>query len=132
MLFYCAILFIFLIVAVILIIQLASALGDNIGSNIIGVVSVYDVEDNLTEAARSYVNKYYSSEDLVDYSITVTSDNLIKYNLLDEESLTPTKEKNPCVGYALVKKNDEDVDISSYIKCSSYETDGYQNWRLGD
>jgi ABC-type antimicrobial peptide transport system permease subunit len=128
MLIYCAILLFFLIIAVMLIIQLSSILSD---INITDSVSYSEVEENVSSAAKIYMNKYYTN-DVGTGTITITTDNLLKNNILSESDLTPTDESKTCTGYALVKNDTDGLNISSYIKCSNYETNGYQSWRLGD
>jgi hypothetical protein len=128
MLIYCAILFAFLMVAVVLIIQLSSIL-ENV--NLVDTITYSDIEENVVNASNTYIEKYYK-EDITTGTITITTSNLLKYNILSKKELTPTKEDEACIGYALVKKVDNKLDISSFIKCSDYETNGYQSWRLGD
>jgi hypothetical protein len=129
MIIYCAILFFFLMVAVVLIIQLSSILQN---VNIAGITTYSDIEDNVILAANNYIEKYYK-EEIGTGTITITTDNMLNYKTIKETDLLPTEEDKACSGYALVKKNSDDtLNISSFIKCSNYETVGYQSWRLGD
>lgn len=127
MLIYCGILLFFLIVAIFFIIQLSNSLGDALKDN----VSYTMVEENIEEATASYMELYYK-EDVGTGTITVTTDNLIKYNLLNLSSLKPTEENESCKGYALVKNQNDALVITPYIKCDNYESNGYQSWRLGE
>lgn len=131
MLIYCAILLFFLLIAIFFIVQLSRSLGDTLKDAIAEVVTYSEVEENIKSAAKSYMEKYYH-EEMGTGTITITADNLLKYDMLDEKSLTPTEEKKSCIGYALVKKDNNEQKISSYIKCKDYETNNYQSWRLGE
>ena len=131
MLIWCAILFFFLFLAIFSIIQLSKGLGDSLKESITDKITYSMVEENVENATYMYMEKYYQ-EEIGSGTITVTTDNLIKYDMIHNSSLKPTDENTACRGYALVKKENGSLDISSYISCSDYETKGYQSWRLGE
>lgn len=127
MLIYCAILLFFLILAIFSIVQLSKSLGDSLFSDL----TYSMVEDNVKEATLLYIEEYYEYE-IGAGTITVTTDNLLKYGVIEKSKLKPSEEKESCKGYALVKKQNNELDITSYIKCNKYVTSGYQSWRLGE
>ncbi len=131
MLIYCGILLFFLVIAVFFIVQLSNSLGDAIKSSFSENITYQTVEQNIENATYSYMEKYYQ-EEIGTGTITVTAQNLIKYNILTEELLKPTEEKVSCNGYALVKKENDVLVVSPYINCNNYTTEGYQSWRLGE
>lgn len=106
-------------------------LGDVFKSSIKGNVTYATIENNMKEATLSYMKKYYKEEVGLG-TITITTDNLLKYQMLNESDLV-TSEKDNCKGYALVKKNEEgNLNAESYIQCKNYETKNYQSWRIGE
>ena len=131
MIFYCGILLFFLLIAVFFIVQLSNSLGDIFKDAATGLVTYETIESNIGNATYTYLEKYYK-EDIGTGTIVVTSSNLIKYKIIDESSLRMPEEKNNCKGYSLVKREEGEIVVSPYIKCSNYETKGYQSWRLGD
>lgn len=130
MLILIAVLLTFLLVAVFFITQLSNVLGDSLQS-MHGKITYSDVEDHIKAAATSYMQEFYKQE-IGSGTITVTTDNLLKYEILDASELKPTDEKNSCKGYVLVNKENETLLFTPYITCSGYETKGYQSWRLGE
>lgn len=130
MLILVAVLLSFLLIAVFFIIQLSKDLGDTIQS-INGKVTYNDVESNIKNAAITYFEKYYDAQ-ISNGTITITTNNLLKYKILNNKKLIPTEEDNECKGYVLVYKDNLDTKFDSYIKCEHYETVGYQAWRLGE
>ncbi len=134
MLLYCGILLLFLCIAVFFIIQASKGLEDIGESNNAIVeeeVSYSEIEENVKDASLLYVDAYYE-EGIKTGTITITTDNLKKFNMLSIDDLIPVGEKNSCNGYSLVKNEDNSLVVSAYIKCSNYETNGYQSWRLGE
>ena len=131
MLILCAILLMFLMVAVFFIVQLSDSLGDVFQESIVGGLSYTTVEENIEYATEDYMEKYYEYE-IGTGTITVTVDNLLKYDMIKDINLKPGEEADSCTGYSLVEKKKEKLIINAYIKCSDYETDGYQAWRLGE
>lgn len=89
------------------------------------------IENSLKEATINYFKKYYKDE-IGGGTITVTSSNLIKYHLLSESDMI-TEQKDSCKGYGLIHRNrTNEIEVESFIHCNSYETKGYQSWRLGE
>ena len=127
MLIFIAILLFFLLLIVFVSTQLSSVLENNDSSK----VTYSDVEVNVKNATVTYVNDYYEDE-VSSGTLTITTENLIKYGVLKENQLLPSDEKNSCKGYALVYKELEELVFEPYIKCTNYETRGYQGWRLGE
>ena len=131
MLILCAILIFFLMVAVFFIVQLSESLGDVFQDSIMGQVSYTVVEENIEKATKDYMDKYYEYE-IGTGTITVTVDNLLKYEMIKSINLKPSEEEDSCTGYSLVEKKNSTLVVEAYIKCSNYETNGYQSWRLGE
>jgi len=131
MLIYCGILLFFLMIAIFFIIQLSNSLGDTFKNSITGGITYSMVEENVCNATFGYIEKYYN-EEIGTGTITVSVDNLLKYDMLSKASLKPMDEDNYCNGYALVKNLNDELVIDSYIKCDNYETDNYQAWRIGE
>lgn len=131
MLIYCAIILFFLMISVFFIIQLSNALGDTIKKNVINENTYSDIENIISSAAVDYIEKYYEN-DLSIGTVTVPTKNLLHYNLITESRLVTTPGNDECYGYALVKKEADELTSHSYIKCSNYETNGFQSWRLGE
>ncbi|MCI9280376.1 MAG: hypothetical protein HFJ02_06235 [Bacilli bacterium] len=89
------------------------------------------IENSLKEATLKYFNKYYK-EEIGGGTITVTASNLIKYHLLDDNEMF-TDQKDYCEGYSLIYRNrNNEIEVHPFIHCDSYETKGYQSWRLGE
>lgn len=86
------------------------------------------IEIKLNEKSLEYINSYYKNE-IGTGVITVSTDNLLKYKLITEENLEIANDK--CEGYSLIRKEEEQIVSSSYIKCKEYETAEYQGWRVG-
>ena len=95
------------------------------------VVTYPMIENSLKEATLKYFNKYYK-EEIGGGTITVTASNLIKYHLLDDNEMF-TDQKDYCEGYSLIYRNrNNEIEVHPFIHCDSYETKGYQSWRLGE
>lgn len=131
MLIYMAILIFFFGVAVFFIIQLSEGLGDSFKNNIHGGNTYGNIEENVKESALRYIEQYYETE-VGTGTITVSTSNLIRYQLLSEFDLKTTEKKDSCHGYALIKKENDLLVSSPYITCADYETIDYQSWRIGE
>ena len=81
----------------------------------------YDLEDNLNEATKLYLeNQEYKGNDIY---FTINSETLINSGYL--ENLKDQK-NNICTGYSSVETSiDDTYTIDSYIKCTDYTTNGY-------
>lgn len=110
--------------------QASDGFGDIFKESIKGNITYSTIETNISEKTLVYMKKYYKEEVGLG-TITVTTDNLLKYQMLSESDLI-TSEKDTCKGYALVKKAGGSLQAQSFIKCTNYETKDYQNWRIGD
>lgn len=110
--------------------QASDGFGDIFKENIKGNITYASIENHIEEVTLSYMKKYYKEEVGLG-TITVTIDNLLKYQMLSESDLI-TSEKDICKGYALVKKESGSLQAQSFIKCTNYETKDYQSWRIGD
>ncbi len=110
--------------------QLMEGLGDTFRQNITGNITYSSIEENVEKSALAYMSKYYKNEVGMG-TITIKSSNLIQYGILKESDFV-TSEKDSCYGYALVRRDGEDLMAEPYITCSKYETDHYQSWRLGE
>ncbi len=135
MLLYCGLLLLFLAISVFFIIQASRSLEDISNDkddvkDIESQMSYLKIEENIRDATYLYINTYYKDKINIG-TLKVSTDNLVKYNVLDLNDLKPDSESKNCKGYSLVR-NDDAIIVSSYIKCSNYETNGYQAWRLGE
>lgn len=110
--------------------QASDGFGDIFKESLKGNVTYTTIETNMSEKTLAYMKKYYKEEVGLG-TITVTTDNLLKYQMLNEIDLI-TSEKDTCQGYALVKKNNGTLQAESFIKCNHYETKNYQSWRMGE
>ncbi len=110
--------------------QAREGLGDVFKDSIKGNITYSTIEKNLVEKSLAYIEKYYK-EEIGLGTITVTTGNLLKFQMLNESDLI-TSEKDSCKGYALIKKNNGTLLAESYIKCNNYETKNYQSWRIGE
>ena len=113
-----------LLIATFLIIRFYSSL---VGTN---GTTYAEIESKLSDKALLYINEYYQKE-ITTGVVTVSSTKLLKNELLNAKDLIETENADKCIGYSLIRKNEEEQLISdSYIKCSEYETPGYQSWRI--
>ena len=93
-----------------------------IDSNPINYVSL---EDSMISAAIKYIEITYKNnigEELliVDYPHILEVDSNIK----DKMS------KDNCNGYVEVRKNNENIEYTSFIKCDNYSTDGVKDYYI--
>lgn len=90
-----------------------------------------DVENIIEERAKQYIRDYYK-EEIGNGTITIKVDSLIEKGIMTQKDATPTKSKSACNGYVLVKRDyNEILNYDGYIFCDGYQTEGYQEWRLG-
>ncbi len=131
MIFCCAIILIFLFVAVFFSIQFMNQFGESFKESVTGNVTYATIERNLEYGAEVYINEYYE-EEIGSGTITILKDNLIYYGILKDNDFVTT-EKDSCGGYALVRKSEEGtLRVDSYIKCNDYMTKDFQEWRMGE
>ncbi len=77
-----------------------------------------DVIDTLEEAALRYYDEYYEKGE----EVVITSDRLRKHGYVSLSELKPKDEKSACSGYVEVKNK----EAKAYIRCSNYESNGYE------
>lgn len=91
-----------------------------------------DIEENIQYAALDYYKDFYNSEKITGV-LVLSTDNLIKHELLERKDLIDTSNDDLCKGYAIVKENEnKKIVAEGYIKCSEYITEGYQDWRVNN
>ena len=114
MLIFSAIIFFFVILAVVLINNLYQGLTSELPSAQKNEkkYGYRDVEVNLRDAAKKYVLKTKDTSDLI------ISDELIRNNYLTNKQMRV--EDDECSGYVLVDEN-----YAAFISCDNYETKGY-------
>lgn len=79
-----------------------------------------DMEDNLVEATKKYVEKSFAyPKD--DDELRVSYTQLKESGLIDEISIN----KNECDGYVIVKNNNLVYEYKGYVKCPEYKTKNY-------
>lgn len=130
MLIYCAIIFIAFLFAIYYVSSLTKDLGDAFKNSISDTITYTSIEENMENAAHTYMDKYYKNE-IGSGTITITTDNLITHDILNENDFV-TSNKDTCNGYVLVKKELNELQYKAYITCSNYETENYQSWRIGE
>ena len=124
-----SVLLIFLLIATFFIMRLYSNLPD-LSSFMLEESTYSDIETKLDESSLKYINDYYT-EEISNGVITISTDNLLKYKMLTEDDLIETSSSDKCMGYSLIRNKDNKLTSESYIKCDGYQTEGYQEWRLG-
>lgn len=128
MILYSAILLIALLCISIFGHQLEDGIGETFRKNLKGTITYSTIEEEIKAKTLSYIQKYYK-EKIGTGTITITTNNLIKYQMLNELDLI-TSENDTCVGYALVRKEKEELIVEPFIHCNQYETKNYQSWRI--
>lgn len=124
-----SILLIALIICSFFVIRLYSQLPD-LNNMMSETLDYGSIESNISIAARNYYDEYYN-ENLGNGVLVVSTKNLLKYNILSDKDLVETSNNDSCSGYALLTSNENDELVAdAYIKCKSYITSGYQNWRV--
>lgn len=115
-----SILFIFLLVAIFMIIRLYSGLNKNgiIDNPVVHKYSYQDVEANVLEAGLDYYNEYYNGE--VDIQVPVSK--LRKKGYISSNELKAGESKKACDGYVEFLES----GTKAYIQCDNYETNGYE------
>lgn len=113
MIFLSAIIFVFVIVAAVMVNNLYSELDLNQESSPSNAYTYEQIESNLSAAAQRY---YKTHSD--DVSTIVISEDLVKLDYLRSFQLQ-TKDDS-CEGYVVIADG-----FKAYITCSNYETEGY-------
>ena len=119
MLLLSGILILFLFVAIFYIMSFYKEMNKDMSRNY-----YRDLESDLKERAQVYIDDYYDGE--FSGEITITRNVLRLYDLdvhLEDE------EGNVCSGYVKAINDDGAIKLNSYIKCPSYVTEGYEEWR---
>ena len=127
-LFAGAVLFIALLVTTFFVIRLYKGLPD-LSSFLTEPLSYQDIEENLDYKSLEYINGYYK-QDITTGVIVVSTDNLLKYDIIKKKDLKDTDNNDLCKGYSLIRKEKGELISKSYIKCDNYVTEGYQSWRV--
>lgn len=125
-----SVIFIALLVTAFFIIRLYSGLP-NLSSFISEPLTYEEIESNLNEESINYINEYYQQE-ITKGVIVVSTDNLLKYDIIAEKDLKDTNNNDLCQGYSLIRKENGELTSESFIKCDNYITEGYQNWRISN
>jgi hypothetical protein len=125
-----SILLIALLVATFFIIRLYRSLP-NLTGFIVDPVDYQTIEETLDSASLNYINDYYN-EEITTGVIVVSTDNLLKYNIINNSDLIQTTNNDLCSGYSLISKEDGKLISKSYISCDNYTSDGYQSWRVAN
>ncbi len=135
MIFYMAILVVFLFIVVFLIVRMYHQL-DKRGFDITDYfpegetsttakeIHLYsDLEVKIKNSAVNYLKNYYE-EELTNEKVVITFNMLKEKSLID--NLKDIKDKSLCDGYVLASMNDNlEVIYYPYIKCANYTTLGY-------
>jgi len=123
-----AVLFIALLTTTFFVIRLYSELP-NLSSTMAESISYQDIENNLNDSSIIYINEYYKQE-ITTGVIVVSTDNLLKYEIINNKDLKETSNNDLCSGYSLIRKEKGELTSESFIKCKNYVTEGYQSWRV--
>lgn len=124
------VLLIALLFATFFIIRLYNGLP-NISGYIVDSIDYQSIEENLDNASLKYISKYYNQE-ITTGVIVVSTDNLLKYNIINENDLHETNNNDKCKGYSLIRKEEGKIISNSYITCNNYISEGYQSWRVNN
>mgnify|MGYP003295391319 CR=1 FL=1 len=82
----------------------------------------HKLEESLETSAKEYYSANFDIEKVGEIPLmTITSKTLIEKEYLD--SLETNNEM--CTGYVNIKNNEGSLSYDSYIKCDSYQTEGY-------
>ena len=130
MIFYTAIIVLFLLIAIYLIYNLYGNFKKEVidSPNKNKKITYSEMETDLTRAGIKYVEEYYTRELGID-TITVTVENLVSNGLVNQPK--DEKKGTDCSGYVLVAQDENGiVNGNAYLKCSNYTTNGYQAWRI--
>lgn len=120
MLILSGILILFLIIAIYYIFTFYQEMGREVTTTYF-----HDLENNLEDSARIYVEDYYDGN-LKSEGITITRSILRAYDL-DVE--LRDKNGNACSGYVIASRTQGKDYYQAYISCSEYTTNGYEDWR---
>lgn len=129
MIIFVSILLLFLIIASIFVLRLYNSLNESINgdTNTNEVVDnvdknyYYHKESELLQSAQAYYDDV--PFDLDNGSVNVYLNELISGGY--SKQIVDENTGNYCNGYAKYFKNQNTVDIDVFIKCDSYETEGY-------
>ncbi len=129
MIIFCSILFVFLLISVFYIMRLYSGLEKtgkiNTDKNSSETkteetgYSYSEIEENVLQASFDLYNEEYGNLE----SVKITTDRLRRKGYLTSKDLKSIYDKSFCSGYV----NFVEGDPSVFIKCKSYETDGYED-----
>ena len=120
MLLLSGILVLFLLVAIYYIATLYNNFGEEVKATNYSLL-----EKRLEDKALIYLNDYYNDM-LTSEEVTITRNVLKSYNL---DVVLEDNKGNSCSGYVIANKTHGKVYTKSYIKCNSYMTEGYEEWR---
>lgn len=123
-----AVLFVALLVTAFLVMRLYSGLPD-LSSFLSEPLSYQEIENRLDDSSLIYIREHYDQE-ITTGVIVVSTDNLLKYDVIVEKDLKETNNNDLCSGYSLIRKENEELTSQSFIKCDNYVTEGYQSWRV--
>lgn len=125
-----AILFLALLITTFCVIRLYRGLP-NLGNFLLEPLTYSDIEYNLNDKSIEYINNYYE-QDITTGVIVVSTDNLLKYDIIKPKDLKDTDNNDLCSGYSLIRKENGELTSESFIKCDNYVTEGYQSWRVSN
>lgn len=83
------------------------------------------VEQKMNDAATKYIETYYNNK-VGDSGIIVDKQHLLEL----ESSLEKEMSKDNCKGYVEVKKDNEKISYTSYLKCDNHSTNGVKDYYL--
>ena len=122
--------FIALLITSFFIMRLYSSLP-NLNEFMLDPLTYQNIEENLNDDSIDYINEYYT-EEITTGVIVVSTDNLLKYGIIEDKDLTDTENNDSCSGYSLIRKENNKLTSESFIKCDDYISDGYQSWRISN
>lgn len=83
------------------------------------------VEQKMNDAANKYIETYYNNT-VGDSGIIVDKQHLLEL----DNSLEKEMSKDNCNGYVEVKKANEKISYTSYLKCDNHSTNGVKDYYL--
>ena len=114
------ILILFLIIAIYYIFTLYQEMGREVTTT-----HYHDLENDLEDSARVYVEDYYDGT-LNSDGITITRSILRLYDL---DVTLRDDDGNVCSGYVIASRTQGEDYYQAYISCPNYTTDSYEDWR---
>lgn len=120
MLVLSGILLLFLIIAIYYIFTFYKEMGREVTTTY-----YHDLEHDLEDSARVYVQDYYDGN-LNSDGLTITRSLLRSYDL---DVTLRDRDGHVCSGYVIASRTQGEDTYQAYISCPDYTTEGFEDWR---